>query len=358
MRAAPAYAIVVLVVLAAMYSFAHRPLPPFAPTEVRPDKLLVNGLARQGNRLVAAGELGHILVADSPEGPWRVAKVEPERGSMFTRAAFVGDKIALAVGHDGWIVRSTDGGDTWKEVAFDQGRPDPLLGIAGPIDGTLFAFGAFGLFMTSTDQGQTWQAAPLAIEEAGGRKATPAAEADPNADPFANFNATDSQADRHLNAMAQLPDGSLLLVGERGTVLQSRDTGATWKPLQSGYEGSFFGVLALGERILAYGMRGNAFYSDDQGKTWHRSETPRKVSLFSGLVLASGDVALVGDNNTVLVSKDRGATFTLGTEAKVRGLAAGLAEAIELPGNALLTVGDTGIVKRSIDDAGTAGGQS
>jgi photosystem II stability/assembly factor-like uncharacterized protein len=362
MRAAPAYAIVVLVVLAAMYSFAHRPLPPFAPTEVRPDKLLVNGLARQGDRLIAAGELGHILIADNPEGPWRVAKVEPERGSMFTRAAFVGDKVALAVGHDGWIVRSADGGETWKEVAFDQGRPDPLLGIAGPFEGTLFAFGAFGLFMTSTDEGQSWQPAPLTIEEAGGKKAKPAAEADPNADPFANFNATDSQADRHLNAMTQLPDGSLLLVGERGTVLQSRDTGATWKSLESGYEGSFFGVLVLaGEsnaRILAFGMRGNAFYSDDQGKTWHRAETPRKVSLFSGLVLASGDVALVGDNNTVLVSKDRGATFTLGTEAKVRGLAAGLAEAIELPGNALLTVGDTGIVKRSIDEAGAAGGQS
>lgn len=359
MRAAPAYAMVVLVVIAAMYSFAHRPLPPFAPTEVRPDKLLVNGLARQGNRLVAAGELGHILIADSPDGPWREAKVEPNRGSTFTRAAFIGDKIALAVGHDGWIVRSADGGETWKEVAFDQGRPDPLLGIAGPFEGTLFAFGAFGLFMSSTDQGQSWQPAPLTIEEADGAKPKPKAEVDPNADPFANFAATaDSQADRHLNAMAQLPDGSLVLVGERGTVLQSRDTGATWKPLESGYEGSFFGVLALEQRILAFGMRGNAFYSDDQGKTWTRAETPRRVSLFSGLVLASGDVALVGDNNTVLVSKDRGATFTVGTEAKTRGLAAGLAEGLELPGNTLLTVGDTGIVQRRIDEGGATGGHS
>jgi photosystem II stability/assembly factor-like uncharacterized protein len=357
--AAPAYAMVALVVAAAMYSFAHRPLPPFAPTEVRPDKLLVNGLARQGNRLIAAGELGNILVADSPEGPWRVAKVQPDRGSLFTRVAFIGDKVALAVGHDGWIVRSTDAGDSWKEVAFDQARPDPLLGVAGPFDDKLYAFGAFGLFMSSTDQGQSWQPAPLEIVDAGGAKPKPKVEADPNADPFANFAASaDSQADRHLNAMAQLPDGSLVLVGERGTVLQSRDAGATWKALQSGYEGSFFGVLALEQRILAFGMRGTAFYSDDQGKTWTRAETPRKVSLFSGLVMADGDVALVGDNNTVLVSKDRGATFTLGTEAKTRGLAAGLAEAIELPGDALLTVGDTGIVKRKLDESGTAGGAS
>lgn len=348
----PAYAIVALVVVAAVYSFAHRPLPPFPATEIHPDKLMVNGLAQQGSRLVAAGELGHILIADSPDGPWRVAQIASERGSTFTRAAFVGDKTALAVGHDGWIVRSADGGETWKEAAFDQGRPDPLLGIAGPFDGTLFAFGAFGLFMSSTDEGQTWQTAPLVIEAADEVKKLKPAEVDPNADPFANFGAQDSQADRHLNAMIRLPDNSLVLVGERGLVLQSRDLGASWKSLDSDYQGSFFGVLVLEDRLLVFGMRGNAFISDDQGKTWQKSEIPRTVSLFSGLKLASGDVALVGDNNTVLVSKDRGATFTVASEAKVRGLAAGLAEALELPDGALLTVGDTGIVRRSLSAAG------
>ena len=343
----PAHLMVLLVVAAALYSFAHRPAPPFPPTAIRPDKLLVNGLAQQGNRLIAAGELGHILIADSPDGPWREARVEPQRGSTFTRAAFVGDRLALAVGHDGWIVRSEDAGETWKEVAFDQNRPDPLLGIAGPYDGLLFAFGAFGLFTVSNDGGKTWQTAPLALEETAEQKKAKA-EVDPNEDPFANFNAQDSQADRHLNAMTRLPDSSVVLVGERGLVLQSRDLGITWKTIESGYEGSFFGVLALESRLLAYGMRGNAFYSDDQGKTWHKSATPRVVSLFSGLVLKDGTVALVGDNNTVLVSKDRGATFVLGTEAKTRGLAAGLAEALELPDGSLLTAGDAGIVRRAL----------
>lgn len=354
----PAHLMVLLVIAAALYSFAHRPLPPFAPTEVRPDKLLVNGLAQQGNRLIAAGELGHILVADSPDGPWREAKVEPQRGSMLTRAAFIGDKLALAVGHDGWILRSTDAGESWQEAAFDEARPDPLLGIAGPYDGKVFAFGAFGLFMTSDDQGQTWQSTPLNVAEEGGAK-KPEPAADPDADPFANFSAQDSQADRHLNAMTRLPDGALVLVGERGLVLQSRDLGASWKPLGNpGYEGSFFGVLALaggpGVRVLAYGMRGNAFYTDDLGKTWTKAETPRMASLFSGIVLKGGDIVLVGDNNTILLSQDRGAHFALADEAKIRGLAAGLAEVLELPGG-LLTVGDGGIVRRPAAVAKEAG---
>jgi photosystem II stability/assembly factor-like uncharacterized protein len=348
----PAYAMVLVVLLAAVYSFSHRPPPPFPPTQIHPDKLLVNGLARSGARIVAAGELGHILIADGPDGPWREAKVEPQRSSTFTRAAFIDENTALAVGHDGWIVRSTDKGETWKEVAYDAQRPDPLLGVAGPFDGKLFAFGAFGLFLTSTDLGQTWQPAALAIagEDEAEAEPAPAAEVDPNADPFANFTegGDSAQADRHINQVISVPDGSLLLVGERGLLLQSTDSGASWRKLDSGYEGSFFGALALADnRLLAFGMRGNAYHSIDLGKTWQRSETPRKVSLFSGTVLANGDAVLVGDNNTVLVSKDAGATFTLASEAKVRGLAAGTAEVIALPDGSLLTAGDGGIVRRA-----------
>lgn len=350
----PAYLMVLLVLVAAVYSFAHRPPPPFPPTQIQPDKLLVNGLARSGNRFVAAGELGHILIADAPDGPWREAKVEPARGSTFTRAAFIDERTAIAVGHDGWIVRSADRGETWQEVAYDAQRPDPLLAIAGPFDGKLFAVGAFGLFLTSTDQGQTWQPGALVIE--GQKAAAPAAapaegEADPDADPFANFTESGSgDADRHLNQVIAVPDGSLLLVGERGLLLQSADSGATWRKLDSGYQGSFFGALAVGaDRLLAFGMRGNVYASPDLGKSWHKVETPRNVSLFSGTVLPSGDVVLVGDNNTVLRSQDAGATFTLAAEAKIRGLAAGTAEVIALPDGSLLTAGDGGIGRRALD---------
>ena len=336
----PAWLMVVLVFVAAVYSFSHRPPPAFPATQIHPDKLLVNGLARSGERIVAAGELGHILVADGADGPWKEAQVEPARGSTFTRAIFIEDKVALAAGHDGWIVRSEDRGETWKEVAYDAARPDPVLGLAGPFDGKLFAVGAFGLSLVSTDNGVTWQPAPLQI--AGEKKA--AAVVDPNEDPFASFSSADSGADRHLNAVARLADGSLLLVGERGLALRSTDLGATWTTLETGYAGSFFGVLALPDNgAVVFGMRGNAYTTADLGKTWTKSQTPVHVSLFSGKVLENGDVILVGDNNTILRSTDRGANFTVASEAKVRGLAAGLAEVVEMPGGKLLLAGDIGV---------------
>src|SRR5437016_830504 len=96
-RGWPASALVLVVLGAAGFAFSPRPAPPFPPTAVHPDQLLVNGLAREGSRLVAVGEQGAILIADNPAGPWNGAKVEPNRGSTFTAVAFVGDGIALAV---------------------------------------------------------------------------------------------------------------------------------------------------------------------------------------------------------------------------------------------------------------------
>lgn len=341
----PAYVLVLLVLLAAVYSFSHRPAPPFEPTSVHPDRLLVNGLARSGTRLVAAGELGHILVADNPDGPWRDIAVTPQRASSFTRAVFVDDKTVLAVGHDGWIMRSADAGETWKEVAFNADRPDPLLGVAGPFNNKLYAYGAFGLFLSSSDMGQTWQTESLNIISGDKPKPAAAPAANANADPFANFAAAETQADGHLNAMIHLQDGALLMVGERGLLLRSEDNGASWKKLDSGYAGSFFGALALADnRVLVFGMRGNAFASADLGKTWQKSEVPAAVSLFSGALEANGDIVLVGDNNTVMISKDGGAHFSVTSAAEHSGLAAGLAEVIALPDGSVLTAGDSGIV--------------
>jgi photosystem II stability/assembly factor-like uncharacterized protein len=156
-----------------------------------------------------------------------------------------------------------------------------------------------------------------------------------------------------MTAMLRLADGSLLMAGERGLLLQSADLGNSWKELPSIYEGSFFGALALKDgKVMVYGMRGNAFTSADNGKTWQKSQTPRKVSLFGGAQLGDGAIVLVGDNNVVLKSTDGGANFTLAVEMEHKGLAASLAEVVVLPGGGLLAAGDGGVLK-----VAPAGGQ-
>lgn len=282
LASAPAYLLTVAVVVCAIFAFAPRAHPPAPETRVRADGLLVTGLAQRGSRVLAAGEQGRILIADSADGPWREAKVTPQRASNFTSVLFVDDRLALAAGHDSWIVRSEDGGETWNEVLFDPERSEPLLGLEGPYDGKLYAYGGFGQFQTSTDAGKTWQRVTH-----------------------------ESLGDKHLNAMTQLSDGTLVIVGERGLMATSCDAGLNWTSLPEIYPGSFFGALALKDNgLLVYGMRGNAFVTRDRQR-WVQSALPQPISMFGGALDAEGHIVMVGENGSVLRSTDGGEHFTL-----------------------------------------------
>ncbi|HEX4895599.1 MAG TPA: hypothetical protein VFV11_04640 [Solimonas sp.] len=335
----PALFVAVAVLLAAVYSFWHRSPPPFPATRVHADRLMVNGLAHREGRLVGVGELGRILYADDASGPWEEAKVEPQRGSTLNQVLFVDDKTALAVGHDSWIVRSEDRGQTWREIQFDGERSEPLLGIAGPFDGKLYAFGAFGQFLVSTDLGRSWTRQPL-VEDVDPAKAAAlkkAAEEDPYG---AGLQGGGGIAERHLNAMTRAADGSLWLVGERGLLARSVDGGQTWKAQPEIYAGSFFGILALPSgQMLVHGMRGNAFVSRDDGKTWTRSKIPEQVSLFGAAATSGGKLILAGASNAVLVSEDGGTTFKrVSAEDRL-----GLTAVLPLKNGSWLTAGEGGI---------------
>ncbi|HEY0975012.1 MAG TPA: hypothetical protein VGE57_11005 [Solimonas sp.] len=351
-RGWPSLVLTVLVLLAALYSFSHRPPPPFAATQVHPSGLLINALAHQGDRWLAVGEQGHILVADDAEGPWRAAQIAPHRESTLTAVRFVAPKVAVAVGHDAWILRSEDGGETWKEVAFSAEQSDPLLGIAGPYDGKLYAHGAFGKLMVSSDLGATWSA--LALVEEGGAK--PAAAAPPRSDPededydpFAAYtrggggNDDGSLSERHLNAMLQSRDGTLWLAGERGLLARSSNGGETWKVLEPVYAGSWFGLLELPSGgILVHGMRGNVYVSRNGGANWTKAQVPMPLSLFSGAIDGDGNVMLVGAADAIFKSTDNGMSFTLVSQQDRRSIAS----IIPLQSGGWLTGGEAGIKRQ------------
>jgi photosystem II stability/assembly factor-like uncharacterized protein len=316
-------AVSALVALAAFFAFSPRPMPAFEPTGVKPQRLLVNGLAQAGPRLLAAGEQGHILGSDDQGGNWTEATIATPRGSTLTALHFVDESIGVAVGHDGWILRTTDGGRRWDEVAFNVERSEPLLGVAGGVGVPMVAVGAFGRLVQSDDQGKTWRERDIA----------PAGE-------------------RHLNAVATAAGGRLLIGGEAGTLLRSADGGTTWERLPEIYNGSFFGVASLTpEDWIVWGMRGRVFRTRDFGRTWERVEVPVETALFGGTVMPHGQIVLVGEGGVVLVSDGPGAPF--------RGLRAGgrlsLDSAWATAEDVLYVAGEPGLRAESLNTAAIQG---
>lgn len=307
------------------------PLLPALPSDRAAEGLLLE-IARNGDRLVVVGELGHILWSDDDGRTWSQAEVPVSLA--ITSIAFAGDGNVFATAHDGYLLRSVDNGETWTvalggadvaqlsvgaielqvealNAALDEAPPEKQEDLAWALDEAQFALdeallavdegmttpllktwfdgdvgyvlGAYNVFLRTDDGGETWTSHSNRLA---------------NPDKY------------HLYGIARSRAGTLLVAGEAGTLLRSLDDGATWQRIASPYPGSFFGTVAASDgSLLVFGLRGNVFRSTDEGASWADVETHDSRTLMCGAAAAGGTVVLAGAAGAVLHSDDDGASF-------------------------------------------------
>jgi len=266
---------------------------------------LLLDLAIAGDRLVAVGERGHVLLSDDQGATWRQAKAVPTR-VMLTAVFFVDSEYGWAVGHDETILNTVDGGETWSRTHFAPEAQQPLLDLwfANRVSG--IAVGAYGAYFTTNDGGRHWSSAKFSAPPAA---ATPAVDEEP-------------PPDYHLNRIVGVGN-RLYVAAEGGKLYRSDDRGASWRMLPSPYEGSFFGLVPIrGEGLLAFGLRGHLFRSADAGETWHALESHTTAMLTDGVAVNDLRVVIGGLSGVLLVSADAGETFKLTQQDDRKGMAA------------------------------------
>lgn len=267
-------------------------------------------VARAGERLVAAGERGTVLLSDDGGTSWRQAKV-PVQVSL-TTLRFVDARTGWAAGHLGTILKTEDGGETWTlqldgvraaelwsqalklgderaqrlgQRLAEEGPDKPFFDLEFLDAQRGFAVGAYNLAFTTSDGGRSW--VPLSTRL-------------PNPKSL------------HLYAV-RVQQGRVFIAGEQGLVLRSDDGGASFTALAAPYKGSFFGLLAARSgTLLAYGLRGHTFRSGDLGASWQKIETGVPVSISAAAELDGGALVLLTQTGELLKSRDDGQTFTRG----------------------------------------------
>lgn len=318
-----------LMALATVTAFAHRTPPPLAPAASSVEHQHFNALTFNGERLLAAGALGEIVYTDDQGGQWKTAAVKQDRQALLISMAFADDqKTGMAVGHEGWILRTQDGGQTWSEVAFDAQNGEPLMSVARLPSGQWIAVGAFGRALQSTDHGDSWQ--PWALPE--------------------------EVQDKHLNRIAHSDDGQYwLIAGELGLLVESTDHGQTWQTVPPFYNGSFYNAMALPDGgWISYGMRGNVYRKAHAQAAWEQSAVNAPVSFFGHTRQADGSIALVGQGATIGVSTNGGQSFNL---QKIAGRAT-LTDAVHSPQGQTWIASTAGIQALSqLNSAETAASQ-
>lgn len=262
-----------------------------------------------GARLVAVGAHGVVIHSDDRGASWTQAEV-PVSG-MLTCVAFADAMRGWAGGHAGVLLATQDGGNTWVRLDGGTAAGDSFLDLLALPDGRVLAAGAYGLYLVSDDSGASWQRRAV-LEE-----------------------------DTHINRLSRGESGTLYLAGEAGTLAVSRDRGDTWEPLESPYDGSFYGLVELHSgRLLAFGLRGHVFVSDDEGAAWRRVAIEHSGLLASGIEFQPGSVALAGAGGQVFVSQDDAGTFAASWPSGLNAVS----ELMALPNGAAIGVGDPGVI--------------
>lgn len=299
----------------------------------RPAAAVLLGAATAGQRTVAVGERGVLIVSDDGGARWR--QVALPTSVTLTAVRFADARHGVAVGHGGTVLTSADGGDTWTrrldglrlaqlalqaaqrsgdaagmrdaERLVAEGADKPFLDALVWDAKRFLAVGAFGLAFATEDGGQTW---------------TPWMDRLPNPKGMHFY-------------VARRSGDNVLLAGEQGLLLRSGDNGRSFQALNSPYQGSWFTGEAMGQEMLLAGLRGNVWRSTDGGEQWAQIANPRSASVTASLPVG----------NTVLLANQAGQVLRLqGDEIRPMDIApqaplAGLVAA----GRQLLGLGVNGI---------------
>ena len=269
---------------------------------------------------------------------------------------FVDSQHGWAVGDDGTVVHTSDGGDSWERQ--DSGTDVKLVRVSfvNPEEGWIV--GQFGTILHTSDGGQTWER-----QKAG------------------------SIFDRHLVAVSFVDERTGWAITERGgVILGTEDGGETWtrqffsgagirsdmvfvdsrrgwvvftqgsllhtleggdkwvyqpgiNEVRIGTTGAFFldenngwvtgwrgkrPGLQSGLQFLRFLSDGMVARTTDGGKTWTRHDVGTGHTVWDVAFVNAQEGWAVGSFGTILSSDDGGITWTLwpsGTEATLRGVA-------------------------------------
>lgn len=256
------------------------------------------GVTPVGKRLVAVGERGIVVLSDDQGQTWRQAAVPAS--ATLTAVKFLDAKKGLAVGHSGIVLATEDAGESWAvrgdgkgfaaralEAAkahgdavaiaeaqrlVDDGPDKPWLDMTSMGQRVLLV-GAYGLAFASDDAGRTWSPWMRRIDNPKGM---------------------------HLNAVRSV-DQTVLIAGEQGLVLVSRDGGEIFRRLPFPYQGSLFAAEIVGpsEYVVA-GLRGNVWRTSDGGANWQQIQSSVTETITASAVQKDGTVLLGTQEGRVL----------------------------------------------------------
>lgn len=313
----------------------------------RPAAAHLVSVANAGERLIAVGLRGLIAASEDQGRTW--VQIPAPVSSDLVAVQFPDPLNGWAVGHDGVVLHTEDGGRNWRkqydgrvaaedlikhfrllagsgnenaerllpeiELNYAKGPEQALLGVWFEDRNHGYVVGSFGTLLATSDGGRTWQSW---IERA------------------------DVDFLAHYNAITGIGK-DVYIASEQGVVLKLDRAQQRFVALDTGYQGSFFALAGEGDTVIAFGLRGRAYRSTDAGARWVALDTSASGSFSDAASLGNGKVIAVMRNGRAILTKDLGNSFEDLPVARPM-LFMGAAKV----GNRAVIIGSSGVTEASV----------
>lgn len=278
----------------------------------------ITAINRTAKAYAAVGSWGRILISHDSGTSWTQSPVPVS--SDLVAITFPTPQQGWAVGHDGVVLHSADGGKSWERKldgrlygdmilrhyeklqqetdpqAQDEklarlvqdaryfkedGADKPFLDVWFENEQSGWVIGAFNLILHTTDAGKTWE-------------------------PW--IDRTDNPTAYTLYAIGHAGE-DVFIVGELGLVLRLDREQQRFVKVGTPYSGSFFGLAGKPGLVIVFGLRGTALRSRDAGQNWEKLETNISGGITGGTFQEDGSLVLVSTDGKMLLSHDDGSSF-------------------------------------------------
>ncbi|MFZ6032401.1 MAG: YCF48-related protein [Melioribacter sp.] len=214
-------------------------------------------------------------------------KLNSNTTEWLTDVVFVDTKIGYAVGRNGTIVKTIDGGDNWENISLRINEWFKSLFFFNEDHG--FIVGTNSIILETFDGGKSWKYQYL----------------DYNSIFYKIF---------FINEIEGYIVGGDL--NDNGIVLKTEDGGINWRPVLNTDNGALYtGNYSSDSTIVVAGRNGIIFKTTDSAVNWHmvKIKSPTfdiTYLVFQGISFYNDAIWAVGDHGLILKSTDGGLTWT------------------------------------------------
>ncbi|QRQ85859.1 WD40/YVTN/BNR-like repeat-containing protein [Cupriavidus oxalaticus] len=185
---------------------------------------------------------------------------------------------AVAVGDEGVVAVTQDGGTSWRQVEAPRSRiANKLVRVKAMSNGQAWAVGEGGATLRTLDYGVSWTRAGAQEDVAWNDIAVLGQHAwrvgefgriEHSSNEGGNWQAQETPAKASLTAVAFRDARHGVTVGLGGTVLSTSDGGQHWRVETRATDEHLFDVIWDGHRWLATGDKGVVLLGDAAGQAW------------------------------------------------------------------------------------------